>query len=216
MTSMLVPINELLFRSKNSLYNILFSNKTYDFFGGWSNSDSSKVDWKKRNERWEKIKKYNLESIITKSREWIENSKQNKMREIANKALKNIENQDLTKEKLYKPINSRYCLNYFFNKMPCFKPCLCKKEIKYCDCDCDCDCHRDSVRSIEIEEILVKPKSKPTPTPSPSNECIYKLVSTLLKNNNENTDNNNYKFFGIVLCGVGFGLGTYYFYKKSK
>jgi len=211
---MLAPINELLFRSKNSVYNILFENKNNDFFGFWSSFDSSKFDWKKRNEMWEKIKKYNLECINSKTRWLIENSKQNKMRETAKKVIKNIENQDLIKENFSK-ICSCYYLKPTFIKTQPHKGCLCKKQIKKPDCDCDCHC--DSVRNIEIEEILVKPKTTSTPTSIHSDCHDYrsKLVSTLLNNNNE-YKNNNYTLFGIYFFGIALGLGRYYFYRMNN
>jgi len=214
MTSILVPINEVLFRNKNSFYNIFFSNKSYDFFGFWSSFDSSKFDWKKRNEIWEKIKKYNLECINTKTRWLIKNSKQNKMREIANNVIKNIENQDITKEKLpqiklYPCYFKHVCL-----KIPHCKGCLFTKKITDCESESDSESESESesVRKIEIEEVLVNPNPKPSP------DYRSKLISTLLKNENENenkNNNNNYTFFGIFFCGVGLGLGTYYFYRKS-
>ena len=207
MSLLLVPINELLFRNKNSFYNMLFTNRFPSLFGCINYDSSSILDWEKRNAMWEKIKKNNLEYINLKTKEWIENSKQNKIREIVKNVFQKIENSDLTKENLSKASHYPYYFKPYCNENASCKQCLCRKQIKCCNCHSE----KDISSTVEIEEILVKSKSNPTT----SEDYKSKLVSSLFKNN-ENNNNNNYTIFGIAFCGVGIGLGTYYFYRKSK
>jgi hypothetical protein len=201
MSSTIVPFTEVLFRNKNILSCYFSSNNFPNFFGFWSNSDSSIIDWKKRNEIWEKIKKYNLEYLKNKTRELIENSKYNKMREIANKILKNTENQDLTHEKLPNLLIYPYHLKSICIKTQHCRGCLCKKVESS---------NSDTNSSIKIEGNIVKLTPK----------CSSKLVSNLLKTNKDNKNNTNgndkYIFYTIFFSTIGFGLGTYYFYKKNK
>jgi hypothetical protein len=215
MSSTLVPFNDVLFRNKNILSYYFSSDNFHNFFGLWSNSNSSIIDFKKNKEMWEKIKKYNLQYINNKTREWIENSKYNKLREIFNKVLKNTENQTNIQELTQKNLSHLMICPYQF-KVNCNKKihcegCLCKKvdaKESESESESESDSESDSETNIEIQDCLLKPKPN----------YRSKLVSNFLENNEmcDNNGNDNYKLFGILFCGLGLGLGTYYFYRKNK
>ena len=89
--------------------------------------------------------------------------------------------------------------------MPC-KECLTRKQIK----DCQTSHYKDAKFSdVKPDECLPK-REIPNDRSNPS--CNLLKKNKCPKENNFN----KYTFFRLAFCGIGVGLGTYYFYRNNK